>query len=337
MVNELPYQVNKARLIEKIADLIKNKQLEGISYIRDESDRQGMRIAIGLKKGTVSGVIVNQLFKHTQMETSFGIIFLAVVQQRPEVLGLKDILGNYISHRKEVIIRRTRYELRKAEEKAHILEGLKIALDNLDEVVSLIRSSKTPAIAKERLTSTFNLSEIQAQAILDMRLQRLTGLERDKIIEDYNAVLKDIEGYKEILSSSQLVLNLIKEDLLQLKEQFGDAGATEIVESAQELTIEDMIAEEDMVVTISNSGYIKRGPITLYQSQRRGGKGKTAMGTKDEDFVSLMFVASTHHTFYSLRTVDVSIGERSMRSRKPAAQVVVKPLSICWILMRENA
>ena len=297
VVNELPYQVNKARLIEKIADLIKNKQLEGISYIRDESDRQGMRIAIGLKKGTMSGVIINQLFKHTQMETSFGIIFLAVVQQRPEVLGLKEILGNYVSHRKEVIIRRTRYELKKAEEKAHILEGLKIALDNLDEVVSLIRSSKTPAIAKERLTTTFNLSDIQAQAILDMRLQRLTGLERDKIIEDYNAILKDIAHYKEILASTQLVLNIIKEDLIQLKDQFGDKRRTEIVESAQELTMEDMIAEEDMVVTISNTGYIKRSPITLYQSQRRGGKGKTAMGTKDEDFVSLMFVASTHHTF----------------------------------------
>ena len=297
VVNELPYQVNKARLIEKIADLIKNKQLEGISFIRDESDRRGMRIAIGLKKGTMSGVIINQLFKHTQMETSFGIIFLAVVQQRPEVLGLKEILGNYVSHRKEVIIRRTRYELKKAEEKAHILEGLKIALDNLDEVVSLIRSSKTPAIAKERLTTTFNLSEIQAQAILDMRLQRLTGLERDKIIEDYNAILKDIEHYKEILSSTQLVLNIIKEDLIQLKEQFGDKRRTEIVESAQELTMEDMIAEEDMVVTISNTGYIKRSPITMYQSQRRGGKGKTAMGTKEEDFVSLMFVASTHHTF----------------------------------------
>lgn len=297
VVTEIPYQVNKARLIEKIADLIKNKVLEGISYIRDESDRQGMRIAIGLKRETVSGVLINQLYKHTQLENSFGIIFLAVVQQRPEIMGLKEILGYFIAHRKEVIIRRTRYELKKAEEKAHILEGLKIALDHLDEVVRLIRASNTPAVAKEQLVSVFSLSIIQAQAILEMRLQRLTGLERDKIIEDYQAVLKDIERYKEILASNQIVLSLIKEDLLLLQQQFGDPRRTEIVESTQELTIEDMIAEEDMVVTISNFGYIKRNPITLYQSQHRGGKGKTAMGTKDEDFVALMFVASTHHTF----------------------------------------
>ena len=297
VVTEIPYQVNKARLIEKIAELMKNKQMEGISYVRDESDREGMRIAMGLKKGAVGGVIVNQLYKHTQMEASFGIIFLAVVRQRPQVLALKDILVNFVAHRKEVIIRRTRYDLNKAEERAHILEGLKIALDNLDAVVQLIRESKTPAEAKERLVTTFALSVIQAQAILEMRLQRLTGLEREKIIEDYQAVLKDIAWFKEILSSDQLVLKLIKDELNELKTQFGDKRRTEIVEATRELTIEDMIVEEDMVVTISNSGYIKRNPITLYQSQRRGGKGKTAMGTKDEDFVSLLFVASTHHTF----------------------------------------
>lgn len=297
IVSEIPYQVNKAKLIEKIDELRKNKQVEGISFVRDESDRRGMRIAIGLKKGTVSGVVVNQLYKHTQMETSFGIIFLAVVRQRPQVLTLKEILVNFIDHRKEVIVRRTRYDLNKAEARAHILEGLKIALDHIDEVVRLIRSSSSPAEAKDRLMSTFNLTAIQAQAILDMRLQKLTGLERDKIEEEYQALLKDIAWFKEILSSEALVLKLIKDELLELKEQFGDERRTEIVAKTRELTIEDMIVEEDMVVTISNSGYIKRNPLTLYQAQRRGGKGKTAMGTKDEDFVSLLFVASTHHTF----------------------------------------
>lgn len=297
LVTEIPYQVNKARLIEKIAELMKNKQIEGISYVRDESDREGMRIALGLKKGTVSGVVMNLLYKHTQMESSFGIIFLAVVRQRPQILTLKEILQNFVEHRKDVIIRRTRYDLRKAEERAHILEGLKIALDNLDAVVKLIRESKSPAEAKERLLTAFSLTAIQAQAILDMRLQRLTGLEREKIVNDYEAVLKDIAYYKEILSSDQLVLNLIKDELTEVKEQFGDERRTEIVASTQELTLEDMIVEEDMVVTITNSGYIKRNPITLYQSQRRGGKGKTAMGTKEEDFVAHLFVASTHHTF----------------------------------------
>ncbi len=297
LVTEIPYQVNKAKLIEKVAELVKNKVIEGISFVRDESDREGMRIAMGLKRGTVSGVVVNQLYKHTQMESSFGIIFLAVVRQRPQILTLKEILENFVDHRKDVIIRRTRYDLNKAEERAHILEGLKIALDNLDAVVKLIRASKSPAEAKEKLISNFNLTAIQAQAILDMRLQRLTGLEREKIVNDLEAVLKDIAYFKEILSSEQMVLDLIKEELTDVKEQFGDERRTEIVTSTQELTLEDMIVEEDMVVTITNSGYIKRNPITLYQSQRRGGKGKTAMGTKDEDFVSHLFVASTHHTF----------------------------------------
>jgi DNA gyrase subunit A len=297
IVNEIPYQVNKAKLIEKIDELMKTKQIEGIAYVRDESDRRGMRIAMGLKKGTVSGVVINQLYKHTQMETSFGIIFLAVVRQRPQVLTLKEMLVNFIDHRKDVVVRRTRYELKKAEERAHILEGLKIALDRIDEVVQLIRSSKSPAEAKERLITTFALTAIQAQAILDMRLQKLTGLERDKIVEEFEALLKSIAWYKEILANEMLVLKLIKDELVELKDQFGDARRTEIVAQTRELTIEDMIVEEDMVVTISNSGYIKRNPITLYQSQRRGGKGKTAMGTKEEDFVSLLFVASTHHTF----------------------------------------
>jgi DNA gyrase subunit A len=297
LVTQIPYQVNKAKLIEKIANLLKHKQVEGISYVRDESDREGMRIAMGLKKGAVAGVVINQLYKHTQMESSFGIIFLAVSRQRPQVLSLKEILDHFVDHRKDVITRRTRYELNKAEARAHILEGYKIALDNLDAVVQLIRSSKTPGEAKEGLMTRFSLTAIQAQAILDMRLQRLTGLEREKIIDEYEAVRKDIARYKEILASEQLVLNIVKDELREVQAQFGDERRTEIVETARELTIEDMIMEEDMVVTISNSGYIKRNPITLYQSQRRGGKGKKGMGTKDEDFVSLMFVASTHHTF----------------------------------------
>ena len=297
IVTELPYQVNKARMIEKIADLVKHKKLEGIRFIRDESDRRGMRVVIALKKDQMASVIINQLYKHTQMETSFGIILLAVVNQRPQILTLKEVLEHFILHRKEIVIRRTQFELKKAEARAHILEGLKIALDNLDDVVSLIRKSSSPAEAKARLIERFELSDIQAQAILDMRLQRLTGLERDKIVEEYESVLKSIAHYKEILSDEKLVLGIIKDELTEIQEQYGDERRTEIVAATKELTIEDMIVEEDMVVTISQAGYIKRNPITLYQSQRRGGKGKTAMGTRDEDFVKHLFVASTHHTF----------------------------------------
>jgi DNA gyrase subunit A len=295
IVTELPYQVNKARLIEKIAELVKNKQIEGISFVRDESDRQGLRIAIGIKRDAMGGVILNQLYKHTQMSNSFGIIFLAVVDGRPELLSLREILDHFIEHRKQIILRRTRYDLKKAEARAHILEGLKIALDNLDAVVGMIRQSISPAEAKSRLMAAFTLSDIQAQAILDMRLQRLTGLERDKILEEYETVLKDIARFREILGSERLVLDIIQEELREIKAEFGDGRRTEIVEAAPDISIEDMIAEEDMVVTISNSGYIKRNPLSLYQSQRRGGRGKTAMGTKDEDFVEHLFVASTHH------------------------------------------
>ena len=297
IVTELPYQVNKAKLIESIAELVRDKQIEGIRFVRDESDREGMRIAMGLKKDQSAEVIINQLFKHTRMESSFGIIFLAVVNNRPELLPLKEILVHFIRHRKQIIIRRTRFDLRKAEERAHILEGLKIALDNLDAVVAMIRQSPSPAEARSRLIDTFGLSTIQAQAILDMRLQRLTGLEREKILEEYQKTLKDIQWFKEILGSDKIVLNLVKDELTDIQQQFGDPRRTQIVEETREITLEDMIVEEDMVVTISHSGYIKRNPITLYNSQRRGGKGKTAMETKDEDFVEHLFVASTHHTF----------------------------------------
>ncbi len=297
IVTELPYQVNKAKLIESIAELIRDKQIEGIRFVRDESDREGMRIAMGLKKDQAAEVIINQLFKHTRMESSFGIIFLAVVNNRPELLSLKEILVHFIRHRKQIIVRRTRFDLKKAEERAHILEGLKIALDNLDAVVAMIRQSPSPAEARSRLIDTFGLSTIQAQAILDMRLQRLTGLERDKILDEYQKTLKDIQWFKEILGSDKIVLNLVKEELTEIQQQFGDPRRTQIVEETREITLEDMIVEEDMVVTISHSGYIKRNPITLYNSQRRGGRGKTAMETKEEDFVEHLFVASTHHTF----------------------------------------
>jgi len=297
VVTELPYQVNKAKLIEKIAELMKHKRIEGIRYVRDESDREGMRIAIALKKDQIAGVIVNQLYKHTQMENSFGIIFLAIVNNQPKLLKIKEILEYFVLHRKEIIIRRTQYDLKIAEARAHILEGLKTALENLDDVVFLIRESKTPMEAKMGLVQNFDLTEIQAQAILDMRLQRLTGLEQEKIIEEYKNILKDIAWYKEILGSERIVENIIKDELSEIQQEFGDERRTEIVESTKEITIEDMIVEEDMVVTISKSGYIKRNPITLYRNQLRGGKGKMAMGVKEDDFVADLFVASTHHTF----------------------------------------
>ena len=324
VVNELPYQVNKARLIEKIAALINSKVIEGVRYVRDESDRDGMRIALGLKKGQIAGVVVNQLYKHTQMENSFGVILLAVVNQQPKLLPLKEILEYFIIHRKEIIKRKTEYDLKKAEDRAHILEGLKIALDNLDDVVFLIRESKTPDEARVGLVKTFQLTVTQAQAILDMRLQRLTGLEQEKIIEDYKNTLKDIAWYKEILGSERLVENIIKDELTKLQEEFGDERRTEIVETTREITIEDMIVEEDMVVTVSKSGYIKRNPITLYHKQHRGGKGKMAMGIKEEDFVSSLFVASTHHTFlfftnkgrvYWLKVYDIPQAGRASRGK----------------------
>jgi len=297
VVTEIPYQVNKARLIEKISELVREKRIEGIQYVRDESDREGMRIVIALKKDEISGVVINQLYTHTQMEATFGIILLAIVDREPRLLSVKELLGHFVEHRKEVIIRRTRFDLDKAEARAHILEGLKTALDHIDAVVGIIRSSKTPMEAKERLVSQFELTDTQAQAILEMRLQRLTGLERDKIQEEYKETIQAIARFREILASERLVLNLIKEELKDLKEKYGDERRTEIIEATEEISVEDMIVEEDMVVTVSHAGYIKRNPITLYNSQRRGGKGKTGMATREEDFVDRLFVASTHDTF----------------------------------------
>lgn len=294
IISELPYQVNKARLIEKIAELVREKRIEGISDIRDESDRDGIRIVLELKRGEVPQVILNNLYKHTQMESTFGIIMLALVNGQPHILNLKKMLGYFLQHRRDVILRRTKFELKKAEEKAHILEGLKIALDHLDAIITLIRNSKTPDEARNGLITKYPLTEIQAQAILDMKLQRLTGLERDKILKDYEDTLKEIERLKEILGSERLVSKIIKDELLEIKNKYGDERKTEIVTETAELTIEDLITEEDMVITLSHNGYIKRNPLSIYRSQRRGGKGLTGMETREEDYVEQLFIGSTH-------------------------------------------
>ncbi|RJQ45580.1 MAG: DNA gyrase subunit A [Nitrospiraceae bacterium] len=294
IITELPYQVNKARLIEKIAELVRDKKVEGLSDLRDESDRKGIRVVMEVKRGEIPQVILNQLYKHTAMETTFGIIMLAITNGQPKVLNLIQVLSHFLQHRRDVVVRKTQFELRKAEEKAHILEGLKIALDNLDAVISLIRKSKSPDEALDGLMNKFPLSKIQAQAILDMRLQRLTGLEREKIVQDYKDTLKEIERLNAILASPALVDNIIKEELLDIRKKYADKRRTEIAEEAEEITIEDLIQEEDMVVTISHQGYIKRNPLTLYRSQRRGGKGLLGMETREEDFVERLFLASTH-------------------------------------------
>ncbi len=296
IVSEIPYQVNKANLLEKIADLVRNKKMAGISDLRDESDRDGMRIVIELKRDAQAEVVLNQLFKMTQMQTAFGMNMLALDKGIPKVLNLKEILQKFIDHRHEVIVRRTKYELDEAEKRAHILEGYKIALDNIDAVIELIKKSKSPAEAKVGLINTFKLSEIQAQAILDMRLQRLTGLERQKIEDEYRAIIKLIAKLKGILESLTQRMMIIKDELKEIQEKYGDERRTIIIEEdiTEDFTIEDLIAEEDMVVTISHTGYIKRISISSYKKQARGTRGKIGMEMKEEDFVEHMFVASTH-------------------------------------------
>ncbi|WP_447600320.1 DNA gyrase subunit A [Nitrospira sp. Nam80] len=294
IVTEIPYQVNKAGLIEKIADLVQEGRLEGIADIRDESDREGVRVVIELKRNEIPLVVLNNLYKHTQLQTTFGVIMLALVNNRPEVLNLKQILLAFLEHRREVVVRRTAFELRKAEERAHILEGLKIALDNLDAVIALIRGSQSPDVARAGLMAGFGLSEIQATAILDMRLQRLTQLERTKLVEEYREILKQIEYLRSVLGSEALVRKIITDELVEIRESYKDERRTQIVKEEAELTVEDLIADEEVVVTISHAGYIKRNAVTLYRAQRRGGKGKIAMGIKDEDFVETLFTASTH-------------------------------------------
>jgi DNA gyrase subunit A len=294
IVSELPYQVNKAKLIEKIADLIHEKRLEGISDLRDESDRDGLRIVIELKRNENPTVILNQLYKQTNMQTTFGVIMLALVQNRPMVLNLKQILEAFIEHRKEVVVRRTAYDLRKAEERAHILEGLKRALESLDEVIALIRGASSPETARHGLMDQFELSELQANAILDMRLQRLTQLEQDKLAQEYRELLARIEHLRSILGSEEMVRTIVKQEIQEIQERFADDRRTQIVPVEAELNMEDLIAEEEVVVTISHTGYIKRNAASIYRAQHRGGKGKVGMGVKDEDFVEQIFTASTH-------------------------------------------
>ncbi|MGI6537438.1 MAG: DNA gyrase subunit A [Caldicoprobacterales bacterium] len=294
VVTEIPYQVNKARLIERIADLVKEKRLEGISDIRDESDRNGMSIVIELKRDVNPKIVLNYLFKHTQLQDTFGIIMLALVNNEPKVLNLKEMLVHYINHQKDVVTRRTRYDLARAEARAHILEGLLIALDNIDAVIRLIRGSRTTQEAKEGLMTNFKLSEKQAQAILDMRLQRLTGLEREKIEEEYAEVQKNIQYYRDILANESLLLSIIKEELLEIKRKYDDPRRTEIVASEGEIYIEDLIDEHDVVITLTHYGYVKRIPLNTYRSQNRGGRGITGLQTREEDFVVDLFVTSTH-------------------------------------------
>jgi DNA gyrase subunit A len=294
VVTEIPYMTNKKRLLEKIAELVHDKRIEGISDLRDESDREGMRIVIELKRDAIAEVVLNNLYRNTQMQTTFGIIFLAIVNNKPEVMDLPTLLRHFVEHRKEIVVRRTRYDLRKAEERAHILEGLVKALDVIDELIALIRGSRTPQEAKSGLIERWQFSDVQAQAILDMRLQRLTGLEREKIVAEYEEVQATIRRLREILGSESLVLGIIGAELREIKETFGDVRRTEIVPQASDITIEDMIADEDMVITVSRGGYIKRSPLSLYRAQRRGGKGRIGMQTKEEDIVEHLFVASAH-------------------------------------------
>jgi len=324
IINELPYQVNKARLIEKIAELVRAKRVEGIRDIRDESDKDGIRVVIETKRDAIPEIILNQLFKYTQLQDTFGIIMLALVGGIPKLLKLKDMLGYFIEFRHEIVVRRTQFDLNQAEAKAHILEGLKIALDNIDEIIELIKTSKDPAAAKEGLMNSFDLSEKQAQAILDMRLQRLTGLETDKVIEEYKEIIKVIAKLTGIIESKHQRMNIIKLELEETRERFGDERRTEIMPFGADVSIEDMIVEEDMVLTITHSGYIKRTPLTTYRTQRRGGRGIQGALSKDTDFVEHLFIANTHNHIlfftdrgkcYWLKVYDIPQGGRATQGR----------------------
>jgi DNA gyrase subunit A len=324
VVTELPYQVNKAGMIEKIAQLVRAGQIEGISDLRDESDRDGMRVVIVLKRDAFPQVVLNKLFAHTAMQTTFGVINLALVENQPKVMTLKETMQEYLIFREEVVVRRTRYDLRKAEERAHVLEGYIVALDHIDEIVELIKQSESPETAKVELMNRFELTEIQAQAILDLRLARLTGLERQKIEDEYRALIEKIADLKAILDSRDRVLQIIKEEIEEVRETYGDERRTQILEEESELVLEDLIADEEMVVTISNQGYAKRIPLDTYRQQGRGGKGITGMATKAEDFVEHLFIASTHHyllvltekgTCYWLRVHRLPQGSRASRGR----------------------
>ncbi|MCX7780326.1 MAG: DNA gyrase subunit A [Negativicutes bacterium] len=332
LVTEIPYQVNKARLIETIANLVREKTIDGISDLRDESDRTGMRIVIEIRRDANPDVILNQLYKHTQMQETFGVNMLALVDGRPRVLNLQEMMRYYLEHQKDVIVRRTRFELAKARDRAHILEGLKIALDHLDAVIATIRQSQTVEIARNALMDKFRLSEKQAQAILDMRLQRLTGLEREKIEKEYLDVLETIQWLESVLADEHKVLGLIKEELLDVKKRFADARRTVITSDVSKIEVEDLIAEEDIVITITHQGYIKRLPVDTYRSQKRGGRGVTGMGTKEEDFLEHLFVATTHHNIlfftnrgrvYRLKGYDIP---EASRTAKGTAMINLLPV-----------
>ena len=334
IVHEIPYQVNKARLIERIAELVNERRLDGIADLRDESDRDGMRIVIDLKRDAVAEVLLNQLYKHTPLQESFGINMLAVVDGRPRLLSLKDALQVFLRHRREVVVRRTAYDLRKAQERLHVLAGLKIAVENLDRAIAIIRGASDPATAREGLMAQLELSQIQAQAVLEMRLQRLTGLEREKILEEYHETEKLIARYREILSDEAEVSKIISDELRDLKAKYGDARRTQIVDEAAVLSAEDLIVEEDMVVTISHEGYVKRNPVSLYRAQRRGGRGKIGATTRDEDFVEHLFVASTHSYLmfftttgkvYWLKVHEIPQAGRAARGRAITNLIQLKP------------
>ncbi|MCR5559342.1 MAG: DNA gyrase subunit A [Schwartzia sp.] len=333
IVTELPYQVNKARLVEKIAELVRDKQIEGITALRDESDRNGMSIVMELRRDANANVLLNQLYKHTQLQDSFGVIMLALVDGSPRVLNLKQVLHYYVEHQKDVITRRTKYELNKAQARAHILQGLTIALDHLDAVITTIRESRTADIARQALMDGFGLTEKQAQAILDLRLQRLTGLEREKIEEEYQEILKTIDYLQGVLADEKKIFGIIKDELTKVKEQYGDDRRTRITLSGADMDIEDLIAEEDVVLTVTHGGYVKRIPLTTYRNQKRGGRGVTGMGTKETDFVEHLLITTTHHTIlfftnrglvYRLKGYDIP---EATRQAKGTAIVNLLPLA----------
>src|SRR5687768_7557101 len=332
IISEIPYMVNKKRLIEQIAELVNAKKIEGIGDLRDESDRDGMRIVVELKRDAVAEIIINQLHKHTQLQDSFGMNMLAIVDGKPKLLNLKEALKCFLEHRKEVVTRRTAYDLRKAEERLHVLEGYRIALDNLDAVITLIRNSQDPKVAKEGLMNSFALSEIQAQAILDLRLQRLTGLERDKIMAEHREIVELIARLRAILADEKEIYKIIVDELKEIKKQYGDERRTQIVEHSEDISIEDMIVDEDMAVTISHDGYIKRNPVSLYRAQRRGGKGKIGTTTKEEDFVEYLFIASMHSYILFFTTVGkvywIKVHELPQASRAARGKPIVNLLNL---------
>ena len=332
IISEIPYMVNKKRLIEQIAELVNDKKIDGIGDLRDESDRDGMRIVIELKRDAVAEIIINQLHKHTQLQDSFGMNMLAIVDGKPKLLNLKEALKCFLDHRKEVVTRRTAYDLRKAEERLHILEGYRIALDNLDAVIALIRNSADPRIAKDGLMTNFGLSEIQAQAILDLRLQRLTGLERDKIMEEHRETVELIARLRAILADEREIYKIIVEELTEIRKKYGDERRSQIVDRSEDISIEDMIVDEDMAVTISHEGYIKRNPVTLYRAQRRGGKGKIGTTTKEEDFVEYLFIASMHSYILFFTTIGkvywIKVHELPQASRAARGKPIVNLLNL---------